>query len=120
MGGPGSLSAAGESLEDELHAELYVAGIVSLRRHQTKCSGIARIQTNTVAKIWMIEGIDRFRAKLQPCLLSKFETLRDREVDVQERLVAHAIQRRRDVSQAGIEIVEPDDSNTVNERNLES
>src|SRR5207253_6589092 len=114
----GSLPAS--SSEDELHAELNVARIVSLCRHNSKRGRVARIQTDAIAKIWMIEGINRFRAKLQPRLLSEFETLRDRQVDVKERLIAQAIQRGWDVSQARIEIVESDDPHTVDERNLES
>ena len=108
------------SSEDKFHAQLNVARVVPLRRHQSKCCGIARIQADAVAKVGVIKSIDGFGAKLQLRVFSELKVLRDRQVHVQEGLVAQAVERRRNVAQAGVEVVKPDDPGTVNEWNLKS
>ena len=75
------------SSEDKFHAQLNVARVVPLRRHQSKCCGIARIQADAVAKVGVIKSIDGFGAKLQLRVFSEPKVLRDRQVHVQEGLV---------------------------------
>ena len=66
------------ALENELHTQLDVTRIVSLRSDDSKGSGVTRVETNSVAKVRMVEGIYCFGTKLQLCRLAEVEALRDR------------------------------------------
>ena len=50
--------------EDILYSKLNIAGVISLRGHQTKTSWSVGIETDPVAKIRMIKCVQGFRAKL--------------------------------------------------------
>lgn len=64
--------------ENELHTHLDVTRIVSLRSDDSKGSGVARVETNSVAKVGMVEGVYCFGTKLQFCGLAEVEVFRDR------------------------------------------
>lgn len=104
--------------EDELHAELNVTRVISLRGYQTKRAGVVWVESDPVSKIGMVECIQRLRTELQLPLLAEIKVLRNRKVDIQERLVAQIVQRGGNVAQARVEIVEPEDARGSKSRDV--
>ena len=83
MNANGSSSVAGrkvfqsepESLEHELHAELNVTRVVTLRGHKAESSCVARIKPYSVSEIGMVEGVDGLSTELQLLVLANPDVL---------------------------------------------
>src|SRR5829696_794288 len=90
--------------KNKLRAELNIARVVALRRHQTKrCIRRCRrpgIQAHARSEVRMVERIQRLSTKLDPAPLSDTEILREPEVRNGVWLVAQVLECRRNVADA--------------------
>src|SRR5581483_6481851 len=112
---PDLKAAPGPDLESELRAELNVARVVPLRGHEPE-GRVARIERQPGPEVRVVEGVQEFAADLQPPPLAEVEVLREREVEVQIRLITQIAERRRDVANA--ERGQPDESGDINGRDV--